>query len=108
MPHLFWLSLSLTTVLMLIELKPQVPGILYVDKIQHIFVFMLLTLIGVMAYAQKKWFIVNGLILFGVLIELLQGVFTLTRHASIADWIADIVGIGLAISLITITKKTND
>ena len=105
MPLLFWSLMILTTVLMLIELKPHASGMLYVDKIQHALVFMLLTLSGLLAYAHKKWFVLSGLTLFGIVIELLQGMYTLTRQASVADWIADVVGIILMISLIGLNKK---
>ena len=51
---LFWLLIVLTTFLMLIELKPQATNYMYVDKLQHIVVFVTLTLIGLYAYPINK------------------------------------------------------
>ena len=102
---LFWLLLVLTTFLMLIELKPQTAGYIYGDKLQHAIIFMVIALIGLFAYSHKKWFVLGGLIMFGLSIEVLQSSFTLTRQASLADWIADIVGIAIAIGLVVIIKK---
>jgi len=33
---------------------------------------------------------------YGMSIELMQGAFTLTREASVLDWLADVMGIALA------------
>ena len=90
---------------MLIELKPQATNYMYVDKLQHIVVFVTLTLIGLYAYPINKRAVIIGLILFGLAIEILQSTFTLTRQASLADWLADIVGLILALSLATLIKK---
>ena len=102
---LFWLLLVLTTFLMLIELKPQAAGYIYADKLQHAIIFMVIALIGLFAYSQKKWFVLGGLIMFGLSIEVLQSAFTLTRQASLADWIADIVGVAIALSIIALIEK---
>ena len=91
---------------MLIELKPQAAGYIYADKLQHIVVFFMLTLIGLYAYPFKKWAVITGLILFGMAIEILQSAFTLSRQASLADWVADVIGLTLALGLATLIKKT--
>ena len=105
LPQLFWLLIFLTTILMLIELEPQPAGNIYADKIQHAFIFILLTISGFLAYNHKKRHVLGGVIMFGVVIELSQGVYTLTRQASFADWMADVVGVIFAVSLIELTKK---
>ena len=102
---LFWLLLVLTTLLMLIELKPQAANYIYADKLQHALIFMVLALIGLLAYFHKRWFVLGGLILFGLVIEILQSAFTLTRQASLADWLADLAGIAIAIGIVAIIKK---
>ena len=66
---------------------------------------MVLALIGLLAYFHKRWFVLGGLILFGLVIEILQSAFTLTRQASLADWLADVVGIAIAIGIVVIIKK---
>ena len=90
---------------MLIELKPQAAGWIYADKLQHIIVFMTLALIGILAYFEKMWLVISGLLMFGLIIEILQSAFTLTRQASLADWLADVVGIAIAIGIVVIIKK---
>ena len=102
---LFWLLLAITTFLMLIELKPQAAGWIYADKLQHIIVFMTLALIGILAYFEKMWLVISGLLMFGLIIEILQSAFTLTRQASLADWLADLAGIAIAIGIVAIIKK---
>ena len=102
---LFWILLALTTFVMLIELKPHAAGWIYADKIQHAFIFMVLALIGLTAYWPKKWVLLVGLILFGLAVEFLQSALTLTRQASSADWLADIVGLVIAFGLARFIKK---
>ncbi len=90
---------------MLIELKPQAAGWIYADKFQHIIIFIILASSGFLAYFRKKWLVTSGLILFGLAIEGLQSAFTLTRQASVADWIADVVGVTIAIGIVAIINK---
>lgn len=99
MPIIFWLLIAIVSVLMLIELKPTAGGIPNIDKAEHAFVFILLTVTGCLAYAQKKYWVYAGLIVLGALYEVLQALFTVTRQASIYDWLADIAGVAIAIIL---------
>jgi VanZ family protein len=105
MPLLFWLLVIIVSILMLIELQPKTNGIPYIDKLEHAFVFIALTMTGCLAYAQKKPWIYAGLIALGALYEVLQGHFTVTRQASIYDWLADVVGILLAIGIMAATRR---
>ena len=82
---------------MLIELQPKKDGIPYIDKFEHAFVFIWLTITGCLAYSQKKSWVYAGLIALGALYEVLQALFTITRQASVYDWLADITGIILAV-----------
>ena len=59
---------------------------------------------GLWAFASYRWVIV-GLILFGGLMEVLQGLLTVTRQPSTLDWLADIVGILLAWWLVTTLQR---
>ena len=105
MPIVFWFFLVVVTVLMLIELQPKQGGIPYIDKLEHAFVFMVLGVSGGMAYAQKRVWVYLGLIALGALYEVLQAQFTITRQASVYDWLADIVGILIGIGLMLLIKK---
>jgi VanZ family protein len=99
MPAIFWLLVAIVSVLMLIELKPSTSSIPYVDKLEHAFVFIALTITGSLAYAQHKQRVYIGLIALGALYEVLQGLLTITRQASIYDWVADVAGILLGIMI---------
>jgi VanZ family protein len=99
MPLLFWLLIAIITVLMLIELQPKKDSLPYVDKVEHAIVFIALTLTGSLAYPQQKQRLYAGLISLGALYEVLQALFTITRQASVYDWLADVVGIMLAIAI---------
>ena len=102
MPLIFWLLIIIVSVLMLIELQPKKDGIPYIDKFEHSFVFILLTITGCLAYSQKKSWVYAGLIALGALYEVLQALFTATRQASVYDWLADIAGILIAIGLMAL------
>ena len=104
-PILFWMLLITTTLLMLVELAPKYGGWPYWDKVQHASIFMVLTLIGSFIFRQKKTWVVIGLISYGAATELLQGIFTLTRLASINDWLADTTGVVIGLLILGLVKK---
>ena len=99
MPLIFWLLIAIVSLLMLIELQPKKDVITYIDKFEHAFVFTLLTITGRLAYGQNNSWLYAGLIALGALYEVLQAVFTITRQASVYDWLADIAGIILAVMI---------
>ena len=105
MPLIFWLLIVIVSVLMLIDLQPKKDGIPYIDKFEHAFVFILLTTTGCLAYGQKKSWVYAGLIALGALYEVLQALFTATRQASVYDWLADIAGIAIAISISALANR---
>ena len=105
MPVLFWLSLIITTLLMLIELAPKHGGWPYWDKVQHAVIFAALASMGFFSFKPRFAWVYIGLAIYGALIEYLQSALTMTRLASIGDWSADILGIVIAIFLWLIVKK---
>jgi VanZ family protein len=105
MPAIFWSLLIITSVLMLIELPPKQGGWPHWDKLQHALVFLVLTLLGTIAYTSKKYYLAVGLIAYGASTELLQGMFTITRLASINDWLADVVGVCIGLLIFTLFQK---
>ena len=104
-PILFWILLTTTTLLMLVELATKYGGWPYWDKVQHASIFMMLTLTGSFVFQQKKTWMVIGLISYGAATELLQGMFTLTRLASINDWLADTTGVVIGLLILVLVKK---
>ena len=105
MPLFFWLLVTVVSVLMLIELKPTTDGIPNIDKLEHAFVFIVLTITGCLAYAQQKPRIYAGLIALGALYEVLQALFTVTRQASVYDWLADLLGILIAVGIMAANRR---
>ncbi len=93
MPYIFGLLVAIVTLLMLVELPPKQGGWPYWDKVQHMGVFLIMTIVGFFAYPSKKWWVVMHLAVFGAFMEVLQGWLTITRQASVYDWLADVVGI---------------
>jgi len=102
---LFWSLLTLTTVLLLIELAPSKGVIPHFDKIVHASFFAALSFLGAATYQQQNKLVYIGLGLYGALTEWLQGAITTTRSASMIDWFADITGIIIGILLIRALKK---
>jgi VanZ family protein len=105
MPYIFWAMLVTVTALMLIELAPKEEGWPYWDKVQHAVVFVILAVTGCLAFTKKRLWVCISLIAFGGIIEVLQGTFTTTRQASINDWLADILGILIAIGTMALIRK---
>jgi VanZ family protein len=97
MPYVFVFGLIVSTYLLLREASHSVPTLTYKDKLQHIAGFFLLACAARMGFAQSatKYFI--GLAFYGALMEVLQKLLTVTREASVLDWIADVIGILLCI-----------
>jgi VanZ family protein len=102
---LFWGFLTLVTILLFIELPPKPDGIPYLDKVEHAFIFIILYIFGAMAWKPHGYWLPAALILYGAAVEPLQSLFTLTRQASIYDWLADVAGVVIAASLTAFIKK---
>jgi VanZ family protein len=102
---IFLAALLLVMTLMLIPLKHSNDGWVYADKLQHIAIFSVLGFIGFMARPNKLSWISMGLFVYGALIELLQQLFTLSRQASLADWLADVVGVAFGLIIYFALQK---
>ena len=106
-PTIFWATLIITTIAMLIELAPKQTGWMYWDKVQHVLVFMMLSLLGANAYLHK-YYLAIGLILYGAIIEVLQNMLTITRQASIYDWVTDVVGVCIGLVIFALLQKISN
>lgn len=93
LPYVFAALLALVTYLMLIELPPKQAGWPYWDKVQHAVVFVMLTTLALFAFPKWRLQSAIGLVVYGALIEWLQAMWTLTRMASVGDWLADTLGV---------------
>ena len=90
---------------MLWPFSPSNDGWIYTDKVQHTLVFIVLTGLGMLTYTHWLSRITIGLMAYGAAIELLQGALTTTRQASMADWLADCVGIALGFIIYYYLKR---
>jgi VanZ family protein len=104
MPYVFVFGLVLTTYLLLVEMSPSKAAWTYTDKIQHAMGFFLLASSASIGFPRKARFFYVGLVLYGALMEVLQGLLTVTRQASVYDWMADVAGILLSIILLNTLK----
>jgi VanZ family protein len=63
------------------------------DKLNHGIAFGALVFFGSLGWPQRKARLMILLILFGAVIEVLQGTSLIRRDLDVVDWIADCVGI---------------
>lgn len=103
----FWLAFLSTSILMFVPGSPtKENGFMHWDKIQHALAFMLLIKLAWSAYPNKKYMAVIMLVIFGAAIEILQATLTTTRTGSTGDWIADLVGILIGMTIcVTLFEK---
>ena len=86
-------------------------GTNYEDKIYHLVAYGILCFLWykVLYLQEIKYSIVKALIfsiIYGTIIEVLQGRLTTTRDASIADIVANMVGALIVSLILTIRNKT--
>lgn len=104
---IFWTLLTITTFLLLIEVKPA-PQTWPKDKVEHAIIFALLTYFAVKSYSKYALYICFGLADYGGIMEIFQSSFTQTRTGSINDWLADLFGVLITIALLSIFNKKFD
>jgi VanZ family protein len=101
---LFWGLIVVTTILLLIEVKPS-PQTWPKDKLQHALTFALITYFGIKSYPKYVLYVCLGLAIYGGFMEAAQSLLTQTRNASIGDWLADVVGIALGFLALNLCKN---
>ncbi|MBW8816064.1 MAG: VanZ family protein [Caulobacterales bacterium] len=77
--------------------QADLPGVKADDKVEHATAWFLLTASGYVLSPRRGWAIPLFAALFGVLVEVLQGVLPFGRDAEVGDWIADCVGVAVAV-----------
>lgn len=95
---IFVMALAITLALALMPLRLQDGGWEHGDKLLHATTFAVLATVAWLGWPQRHRAIAAGLAFYGIAIEVLQGM-TPTRHASVADFVADGVGIALGLWL---------
>lgn len=86
--------------------SPDVPAIVEgQDKVGHFAVFLILTLLGLLAWPKHAFAVCASMLLYGVAIEVAQS-FTTYRQGDPWDWAADALGVVLALLLRSFAKRT--
>lgn len=73
------------------------------DKSNHLLAFSVMALLGMRAFPSRTMGVLAGLLVYGVLIEVLQS-FTPGRSADWRDVVADAVGLALGWGLVQLTR----
>lgn len=76
--------------------QADLPGVKADDKLEHATAWFVLTMAGYVLSPARRWAIPVFAALFGVLVEVLQGVLRFGRDAELGDWLADCVGVAAA------------
>lgn len=69
------------------------------DRFEHTAAWFVLTITGYLLAPRRRLAIPAFALAYGVLIEVLQGSLVTGRHGDVADFLADGVGVGLAVLL---------
>ncbi len=93
----FWSAAAFALVMALLPVPPRVPA---GDKTQHMIAFAVLASLASHAYYRASLLKIGvGLAAFGALIEVLQSIPGLNRHASVMDWFADCAAIAVVLGV---------
>ncbi len=90
--------LVLVSLAMFLTPGPDVPSGGPDDKVSHALIFLVLGLAGLLA-AVPRWRLAAGLAAYAALTEVLQGTLPIQRDGDWHDWVADVVGVLLALAL---------
>jgi VanZ family protein len=105
-PHLravFWFALVSLLALALLPSNTVQDVMLFSDKVMHALAFLLLATLGYWSYPKHVIYVVGGLLVYGALIEFFQAL-TETRAPEWGDWLADALGIIIALLLIRVRR----
>lgn len=86
-------------------------GVRFSDKILHVSAYCLLTISWLLAYRLKitqlksTFLITSAVFIYGIIIEILQGIFTNNRQADLFDVFANLTGIAVAYVFFAIVLK---
>jgi hypothetical protein len=100
---LWWLFI---TIICLVELKIQtVSTPSFTDKIVHFSMYFILNYLFLKSRSVNNYLFSSILILYGIIIEVLQELFTVSRHFDIYDIFANSFGVIVALMLFLFLKQ---
>lgn len=88
---IFWLAM--------IPLPEALTVFSFQDKVEHTLAFVLLALMGLSGFPQRRLTVAGGLVTYGLLIEVCQHTLTTNRVGDPWDWLADSVGVVIGLRL---------
>jgi VanZ family protein len=68
------------------------------DRIEHTIAWFVLTATGYALAPKRVWAIPAFALVYGVALEILQGVAPTGRHSDPQDFVADAIGVGVAVA----------
>lgn len=95
----FCAALATVLVLSLLPVPAGLQVFSWQDKLEHAAAFLALGLLGQFAWPRHARHVAGGLLAYGALIEVAQS-FTAWRTGDAADWLADALGVGLALLVV--------
>lgn len=75
------------------------------DRFEHTAAWFVLTITGYLLAPQRRLAIPAFALAYGVLIEVLQGSVVTGRHGDVGDFLADALGVGLAVLVFLAARK---
>jgi hypothetical protein len=87
-----------------------------IDKGQHALAYFVTMLAALLAavwrpgrgpgrFPGARWSIAVGALACGAMIEILQSVSTTNRQGDVGDWLAEVVGVGLAVFALSVLEQ---
>lgn len=74
------------------------------DRIEHTAAWLVLTLSGYLLAPNRLWAIPAFAVTYGVAMEILQAMAPTGRHGDLMDLAADVLGVGLAMVLVSAVR----
>ncbi len=111
--NIFFFALAITIgiiCLSLIKMPKTNIKISNIDKLYHSFAYFTLTISWLLSFykkPEKKYVIVIGCIILGIIIEVLQGTLTIYRTGDYLDVLANSFGVLLALLIFNVISKKN-
>ena len=114
-----WSIVALSIVFTVVWSFVEPPGAGFghgIDKGQHALAYFVTMLAALLAavwrpgrgpgrFPGARWLIAAGALACGAMIEILQSVSTTNRQGDVGDWLAEVVGVGLAVFALSVLEQ---